>query len=44
MCECRKCKGKTKECQCSQCSENDECYYPQYDDCRWIKLGGKKSE
>ncbi|EGW39185.1 hypothetical protein DOT_2918 [Desulfosporosinus sp. OT] len=41
MCECRKCKGKTKTCQCKDCQEKDKCGYARIDDCRWERIGGK---
>jgi hypothetical protein len=40
MCECRQCKGQA--CKCDVCQEKNKCTYAKIDDCRWVRIGGKK--
>lgn len=42
MCKCRKCKGQASKCECQSCDEKDKCGYARIDDCRWIRIGGKR--
>lgn len=39
MCDCRKCKGKS--CQCDKCHNKRACAYARIDDCRWERIAGK---